>query len=393
VRDLRGVLAGLPFNLKPVSANLCSLTEDYPITGTNRDQWIVAKRPARNALDLWRPYAFLVEEERAESGEVVPVATIFLTNRECPWRCLMCDLWKNTLTETVPLGAIPAQIDYALGQLETACDCPHNVEDSSRSSRTAQGNYRPRPSSSSSVVLRRFEDEKEDEGRGRLTRQIKLYNSGSFFDPRAIPMEDYAAIAERVRPFERVIVECHPALVGESALRFRDMIDGRLEVAMGLETAHPEVLEKLNKRMTLEQFARAAEFLRQNDIALRVFILAKPPFLDEMEALHWAKRSLDFAFECGATVASLIPTRPGNGALEALAKRGEFSPPKLVTLEKAASYGIGLKRGRIFADLWDLEKFSTCVSCFASRLDRLREMNFSQAIPAPTSCNICGEIF
>src|SRR5262249_18519997 len=194
-------------------------------------------------------------------------------------------------------------------------------------------------------------------------RQIKLYNSGSFFDPRAIPPEDYVAIADRVREFERVIVECHPALVGESALRFRDLLlpsndRPRLEVAMGLETAHPDVLEKLNKRMTLELFRGAAGFLRENNIALRVFVLVKPPFLDETEALHWAQRSIDFAFDCGATV-SLIPTRFGNGALEFLAERGEFSPPKLSTLEQAADYGVGLRRGRVFAGLWDLEKLST----------------------------------
>jgi len=90
-----------------------------------------------------------------------------------------------------------------------------------------------------------------------------------------------------VRSFERVIVECHPALIGDPAVRFRDSVNGRLEVAMGLETAHPEVLARLNKRMTLDQFARAAEFLRGHDIALRVFILVKPPFLDEAEALEW----------------------------------------------------------------------------------------------------------
>src|SRR5207249_2992287 len=81
------------------------------------DQWVLTRRPVRNPVDPWRPYAFLAEEERAESGEVVRVAAIFLTNRECPWRCLMCDLWKNTLTETVAVGAIPAQIDYALTEL------------------------------------------------------------------------------------------------------------------------------------------------------------------------------------------------------------------------------------------------------------------------------------
>src|SRR5438094_3417491 len=89
----------------------------YPEQSRERDRWILSRRSQRNPVDPRRPHAFLVEEECAESGEIVSVATIFLTNRECPWRCLMCDLWKNTLTETVPVGAIPAQIDYALAEL------------------------------------------------------------------------------------------------------------------------------------------------------------------------------------------------------------------------------------------------------------------------------------
>ena len=89
----------------------------YPEGGRERDDWILSRCPARNPLDPRRPFAFFIEDERAASGEVVPTATVFLTNRECPWRCLMCDLWKNTLTETVPVGAIPEQIDWALARL------------------------------------------------------------------------------------------------------------------------------------------------------------------------------------------------------------------------------------------------------------------------------------
>ena len=314
----------------------------YPRSAAERDRWILSRRGARNVVEVSRPYGFLTEPERAESGEVVPVATIFLTNRECPWRCLMCDLWKNTLTETVPAGAIPAQIDFALAQLPAS-------------------------------------------------RQIKLYNSGSFFDPRAIPPGDYPAIADRLRAFERVIVECHPSLVGESALRFRDMLSGKIEVAMGLETFHPEVLLKLNKRMTLEQFSHAATFLREHDIALRVFVLVKPPFLNEAEALEWAGRSVDFAFNCGASVVSLIPTRPGNGALETLAAQGKFSPPKLATFEAAFDYAIGLRRGRVFADTWDLERFSDCAECFCARRERLERMNISQQSEAQVTCGACAE--
>ena len=310
----------------------------YPDSSRARDEWILARRPSRNAVDARKPSAFLVEDERVESGEIARVATIFLTNRECPWRCLMCDLWQNTLTESVPPGAIPEQIDFALKQLGEA-------------------------------------------------RQIKLYNAGSFFDPRAIPPEDFPAIAKRVRGFERVIVECHPSLVGASALRFRDLLSGKLEVAMGLETAETTVLEKLNKRMTLATFAKAAAFLRSHDIALRVFVLVKPPFLDEAAALHWARRSIDFAFTCGARVVSLIPTRAGNGAMDAL----EFAPPKHATLEAAFDYGIGLQRGRVFADLWDLEKFSRCAKCFPARRERLQRMNAAQTAIRRVNCAVCED--
>lgn len=318
------------------------LISPYPENTGERDRWVLERRPPRNRLDPRRPYAFFVEEEASDSGTVAPVVTIFLTNRECPWRCLMCDLWRNTLTGTVPGGAIPEQIRLALSA-------------------------------------------------GPPARQVKLYNAGSFFDPGAIPPEDFEAIAGLVGPFERVIVECHPALVGKACVRFRDMIEGRLEVALGLETIHPGVLPRLNKRMTLDQFRGAANYLRAHEIDLRTFLLVGLPFVDRDEALDWARRSLDFAFDCGATVASLIPTRTGNGAMEALEARGEFAPPTLGMLEAAAAYGLGLGRGRVFADLWDLGRFADCRACFGGRAERLRAMNLHQRVLPPIACARCGE--
>ena len=313
----------------------------YPETAAERDRWILDQRPHRHDVDPRQPYAFLVEEECAASGEIVPVATIFLTNRECPWRCLMCDLWRNTLTESVPAGAIPEQIEFALARLPAA-------------------------------------------------RQIKLYNSGSFFDAHAIPPEDYGAIAAEVASFERVIVESHPSLVGERCFQFRDLLKVPLEVAMGLETVHPTALERLNKRMSLEQFADAAERLRQNAIDLRVFILVQPPFVRNDEALHWTQRSLDFAFDCGATAATLIPTRAGNGAMDRLMQNADFAPPDLQTVEDALEYGIHLKRGRVFADLWDIQQIATCPQCREQRIARLASMNHSQQMSAVVRCDACG---
>jgi hypothetical protein len=284
----------------------------------------------------------------------------------------MCDLWRQTLPSPAPPGAIPRQIDYALRRLRAAHPARTPV---------ASG---PLPGATANPTR----------------RQIKLYNAGSFFDPGAIPREDYAAIAARVTAFERVIVECHPALVGNRVVQFRDLLAQaggpagtsapRLEVALGLETAHAGVLAKLNKRMTLAQFRRAAQFLQRQGVALRVFVLVRPPFLASAQALEWTQRSVNLAFDCGATAVTLIPTRPGNGALEALAAQGEFVPPRLSTLEAAVAAGLALGRGRVFADTWSLEPFADCPACFAERVERLRRLNLAQQLLPAIRCARCG---
>lgn len=285
----------------------------------------------------------LVEEELAASSHVESVATIFLTNRECPFRCLMCDLWKNTTDAVTPPGAVPAQIDYALERLPPA-------------------------------------------------RHVKLYNSGNFFDRLAIPPEDYPAIAARLRPFRTVIVESHPRLCGDECLRFRDLLrpDQELEVAMGLETIHPQVLPRLNKHMTCDDFARTALRLTRAGVALRTFVLLRPPWLDESEGIVWALRSLAFAFDAGVRVAAVIPTRPGNGLLDRWRDAGWFAPPALKSLETVLDRGVALQRGRVFADLWDLEQLSDCRECFVARRNRLDRINRTQRSESSLTCPACG---
>jgi radical SAM enzyme (TIGR01210 family) len=293
------------------------------------DDWILARRPPRNAVSADRPYAWLVEPEPAPGGGLVDVATLFLTNRECPFRCLMCDLWKNTLQAPVARGQIPEQIRWGLAQLPPA-------------------------------------------------RYLKLYNSGNFFDPSAIPPGDYGEIARLAAPFERVIVECHPRLVGRRCREFRRLLATRLEVALGLETVHPDVLPRLNKRMTLHDFAGAVGRLRADGVAVRAFLLVRPPFLSDAEGLEWARRSLDYAFGLGVECCSLIPTRAGNGALDDLARQDLFAPPSLEALEGAMEYGLSLGAGRVLVDLWDIGHVSPEAPDRAARLVRLARMNLSQ---------------
>ncbi len=316
--------------------------DPYPDSRAARDAWILARRVGiarTEKLHPRHPSHWLRESEPDPAGGQASILTVFLTNKECPWRCLMCDLWRHTLEETVPVGAIPEQLDRAL-----AAD---QVE------------------------------------HPRRAQWLKLYNAGSFFDSQAIPAADWPKLALKAQSFERLVVECHPKLIRDDRiLPFHRLLGSgtRLELALGLETAHPEVLERLNKGIDRETFQRSAHWIRHHDMDLRVFVLVKPPFLNESEALEWACRSIDFAFDCGANTISLIPTRSGNGALESLATRGEFAPPRPETLESALAYGIQLGRGRVFADTWDLEKLEPDAIRCSSLRARLEEANQMQRI-------------
>ncbi|WP_273276349.1 radical SAM protein [Maribacter polysiphoniae] len=311
------------------------MNKDFEAVSSNK--WIASERGNKNTVDHNRPYAWLVEKERSIDGKIEDTAIIFLTNKECPFKCLMCDLWKNTTDRTVPVGAIPEQIEWALSQMPSA-------------------------------------------------KHIKLYNSGSFFDEKAIPVADYGTIATLLEDFETVIVESHPKFITEKCLGFRDMLKPRLEVAIGLETVHPEVLLKLNKSMTLGDFSKSVDFLSQNKISSRAFILLKPPFLSEEEGIHWAKRSIDYAFGRGVECCTVIPVRGGNGAMEHLHKMGHFEVPEIQSLETVLEYGIQLRLGRVFADVWDLSLFSKCDNCLEARTKRLEAMNLTQSIGKEVAC-------
>lgn len=267
----------------------------------------------------------------------------------------MCDLWRHTTASETPAGAIPAQIAAARGALAAEAK-PVDV--------------------------------------------IKLYNAGSFFDPRAVPERDYAAIADELDGLDRVVVESHPAFVGGRTVRFAHVLARRrspgavapLEVAMGLETVHPGALDRLNKRMSLADFDRAAGRLRSLGAALRVFLLIAPPFVPPADQDEWLVRSVEAAFGAGATAVSIIPARPGNGALEALAESGEFSAPTLPDIERSAGlvWRHGPFAGRLLVDLWNLDRFAECPDCLHARRARLHAMNLAQRDQPAVSCASCG---
>jgi radical SAM enzyme (TIGR01210 family) len=300
-----------------------------------------ARRQGKVPVDPLTPLGTTWEDERQTDGSRARVLALLLAGAECPFSCVFCDLWRRTLDGSTPQGAIPAQIDHAL---------------------TRSG---PVPAGSS----------------------VKLYNASNFFDARAVPPEDDRAIARLVAPFARVIVESHPRLIGQRCLNFAARLNGTLEVAVGLETANPEVLARLDKGMTLEDFDRAADRLSGAGVGLRVFLLLPPPFLAADDACNWIVRSVDYAVARGAAHVSLIPTRidePTPGAWSQDTVR-----PSLAFIENVVDRTVTTTGTVVTLDLWDIDHHVTCTACRAARVARLHNINLTGRAVPRVACLLC----
>ncbi len=304
---------------------------------------IRALRGPKAEIDPFEPIDVLVERERSVAGEETSI-TVFLAGSECPFVCVFCDLWQHTLDDPTPPGAIPRQIARA----------------------------------------------REIAGEEWPDATLKLYNASNFFDGRAVPAADDDEIAEACRGVERVVVECHPTLVGERCFEFAERLEPKLEVAMGLETVHLEALAQLNKRVTLDDFDRAVEKLAERHIASRAFVLVGTPFVPPAEQVDWTARSVEHALDRGIERISLIPVRGGNGEMERLAQEEAFFDPTLTLVEDAFDAAIALNRGVVQLDTWDLDRLTGCLRCTSRRLERLARLNATGQTEARIGCPICA---
>jgi uncharacterized Fe-S cluster-containing MiaB family protein len=307
------------------------------------DRRIRSLRAPKPKVDPWAAHGSILEDERRPGGTIERALTVFLAGAECPFTCSFCDLWRWTLDGPTPPGALPAQLARVLQSLQP-----------------------PPPD------------------------RLKLYNASNFFDRRAVPARDVPAIAELARPFAGVTVESHANTIGPLTLEFARLIPGRLEVAVGLETIHPEAARHLNKRLDLARFDRAAGFLADHDVDLRVFVLLNAPYVEPDQSVEWTVRTAEYAVRRGATRIALIPVRGGNGELERLAALGHFVPPSLSQLEAALEHCLGLAPVVVAADLWDIDRLPACPECRPRRLERVRRLNMTGRPEPPVDCHACG---
>ncbi len=173
---------------------------------------------------------------------------------------------------------------------------------------------------------------REVEKLGKPPKIIKVFTSGSFFDPSEMSEETRSKIYTFVEEVEaeKLIVESRPEFVRNAKeVSGRDFI---LEVGIGLESADDFIRNKIiNKGFTFESFSKASRFLKDNDFSVKAYLLLKPPFVSEGEAMHDAVISSKTLIERGlADIISLNLMNIQSGTyVEKLWQRGFYRPPWL----------------------------------------------------------------
>ncbi|WP_299262505.1 archaeosine biosynthesis radical SAM protein RaSEA [Halorientalis sp.] len=161
---------------------------------------------------------------------------------------------------------------------------------------------------------------------------IKIYTSGSFLDEREIPAETRQAIAETFADRDRIVVESLPDFVDHE--KITDFTEQGLEtdVAVGLETATDRVRQDcVNKYFEFSEFERAAADARDAGAGVKAYLLLKPPFLSEPDALEDMERSVrKCAAVAGCHTVSMNPTNVQRHTMvEDLYHDGGYRPPWL----------------------------------------------------------------
>jgi radical SAM enzyme (TIGR01210 family) len=296
------------------------------------------------------PVAIWHEKENV-GGRIERVLAVVLRTRGCFWAkkagCLMCG-YRNDTSDDVTDEHVLAQVERALAE--------YNEEEF-----------------------------------------VKIYTSGSFLDTNEIGAETQKKIIQMFgQRCEHVLVETR-AEFAHRALELKSLVQN-LEIALGLESANNIVLEKcVRKGIRVENYLDAARHLRTHGIRVRLYLLLKPPFLTEQEAMNDTLTSIIQVADFCDTI-SINPVNVQRGTyVEHMFIHEEYRPPWFWSLfeviKSAKSQGISVPVISHPSGSGKSRGIHNCKKCDDKCINALRDYNLSQNVePLQVDCK-CRDVW
>ena len=166
-------------------------------------------------------------------------------------------------------------------------------------------------------------------------QMVKIFTSGSFFDPAEVPPEFLHDVATYFCG-KLVIAETRPEFIETEVIQtFVEKLDNGtwekpLYCAVGLETSNDAIREKcINKGFTYANFTAATSRAKAAGAGIKAYLLLKPLFLTEKEAVEDMKQSIRDASQHSEMISMNPCSVQRRTELEFYWKRGAYRPPYL----------------------------------------------------------------
>lgn len=208
---------------------------------------------------------------------------------------------------------------------------------------------------------------------------VKIYTSGSFLDDNEVPPAVRSRIFDAFSGCERILFESRPEFITAESM---SGVPATATVALGLESSDPEVLDKaVHKGFTPDDIRRAGLLLKSLGYGVRTYLLLKPPFMTESEAVADAVRSARFADEFSDEI-SINPLNVQRGTyVERLWKRGDFRSPWIWSLIDVFKQLSGTVDARLMSSPSGggaARGVHNCGECDQRALDAVEKFSYSQ---------------
>jgi len=219
---------------------------------------------------------------------------------------------------------------------------------------------------------------------------VKIYTSGSFLDENEIPKDVRDAVFERFKDAERLLFESRPEYVTEEVL---STLPKNVTVALGLESSDPDVLSmSVKKGFTPEDSRRAGLMIRKAGLKVRTYLLLKPLYLNEREAIEDTVSSAMFASEFSDEISVNPVNVQKRTYAERIWKKGDYRPPWIWSLLEVLRRCSGNTDARLMSSPsggGTQRGVHNCGTCDRDALDAVERFSFSQNIK-DLDVNPCG---
>jgi len=231
---------------------------------------------------------------------------------------------------------------------------------------------------------------------------VKIFTSGSFLDAQEIQLDVQSFILDDLKDkTQKISVESRPSFITKTRVdSIKKLVSSTdFEVGIGLETANDRIRSTcINKGFSFQDYQKAVNILKKQGFLTKTYLLIKPPFLTEKQAIQDAITTVKKIHQLTETISFNPMNIQRHTLVEYLWKRNQYRAPWLWSIIDILSQSKKIVQNtRLQCDISGGGKSRgahNCFHCDTSFLKQITQFSLNQdpSIFQDLTCS-CNEIW